>query len=69
MADIKIRSKYQGKIAKVALTDNEYIALLTDGTVAHTGNKDKPPRSPRFPAGLKARPSWISLPRANPSRL
>ena len=41
MADIKLRSKYEGEIAKVALTENEYICLLTDGTVAYTGYKDK----------------------------
>ena len=52
MADIKIRSKYQGKIAKVALTDNEYIALMTDGTVAYTGNKDKTSPFAKIPAGL-----------------
>ena len=55
MADIKIRSKYQGKIAKVALTDNEYIALLTDGTVAYTGNKDKTSPFAKIPAGLKGK--------------
>ena len=55
MADIKIRSKYQGKIAKVALTDNEYIALMTDGTVAYTGNKDKTSPFAKIPAGLKGK--------------
>ena len=55
MADIKIRSKYQGKVAKVALTDNEYIALLTDGTVAYTGNKDKTSPFAKIPAGLKGK--------------
>ena len=55
MADIKIRSKYQGKVAKVALTDNEYIALLTDGTVAYTGNKDKTSPFAKVPAGLKGK--------------
>lgn len=55
MADIKLRSKYQGKIAKVALTDNEYIALLTDGTVAYTGNKDKTSPFAKIPAGLKGK--------------
>lgn len=53
MADIKIRSKYEGKVAKVALTENEYIALLTDGTVAYTGYKDKNSPFARIPAELK----------------
>ena len=55
MADIKIRSKYQGKIAKVALTENEYIALLTDGTVAYTGYKDKNSPFAKIPAELKGK--------------
>ena len=41
LADIKLRKQYQGQIAKVALTSNEYICLLKDGTVAYTGYKDK----------------------------
>ena len=41
MADVKIRKQYQGKVAKVALTSNEYICLMEDGTVAYTGYKDK----------------------------
>ncbi len=41
MADVKIRKQYQGKVAKVALTSNEYICLMKDGTVAYTGQKDK----------------------------
>ncbi len=41
VADIKLRKQYQGQIAKVALTSNEYICLLKDGTVAYTGYKDK----------------------------
>lgn len=41
LADIKLRKQYQGEIAKVALTSNEYICLLKDGTVAYTGYKDK----------------------------
>lgn len=52
MADIKLRSKYEGKIAKVALTENEYIALLTDGTVAYTGYKDKNSPFARIPDAL-----------------
>ena len=55
MADIKIRSKYEGKIAKVALTENEYIALLTDGTVAYTGYKDKNSPFAKIPAELKGK--------------
>lgn len=53
MADVKVRSKYDGKIAKVALTDNEYISLLTDGTVAYTGYKDKKSPLARIPKQLK----------------
>ena len=53
MADIKLKSKYEGKIAKVALTDNEYISLLTDGTVAYTGAKDKNSPFARIPNELK----------------
>ncbi len=41
VADIKLRKQYQGQVAKVALTSNEYICLLKDGTVAYTGYKDK----------------------------
>ncbi len=52
MADIKLRSQYQGKIAKVALTSNEYICLLKDGTVAYTGFKDKGSPFAAIPAGL-----------------
>ena len=52
MADIKLRSKYEGKIAKVALTENEYIALLKDGSVAYTGYKDKNSPFARIPAEL-----------------
>ena len=53
MADVKVRSKYDGKIAKVALTDNEYISLLKDGTVAYTGYKDKNSPLARIPKQLK----------------
>ena len=52
MADIKLRSKYEGKIAKVALTENEYIALLKDGSVAYTGYKDKNSPFARIPDEL-----------------
>ena len=55
MADIKLRSKYEGKIAKVALTENEYICLLTDGTVAYTGYKDKNSPFAKIPAELKGK--------------
>ena len=53
MADIKIRSKYQGKVAKVALTNNEYICLLKDGTVAYAGYKDKGSPFSNIPKDLK----------------
>ncbi len=39
--DINVTKKYQGKIAKVALTANHYVSLLKDGTVAYTGSKGK----------------------------
>ena len=55
MADIKLRSKYEGKIAKVALTENECICLLTDGTVAYTGYKDKNSPFAKIPAELKGK--------------
>ncbi len=55
MADIKIRSKYEGQFAKVALTENEYIALLTDGTVAYTGYKDKNSPFAAIPASLEGK--------------
>ena len=52
MADIKLRKQYQGNIAKVALTSNEYICLLKDGTVAYTGYKDKGSAFAAIPAEL-----------------
>ncbi len=55
MADIKIRSQYQGQIAKVALTSNEYLCLLKDGTVAYTGYKDKGSPFAAIPAGLQGK--------------
>ncbi len=55
MADIKLRSKYEGEIAKVALTENEYICLLTDGTVAYTGYKDKNSPFAKIPSELKGK--------------
>lgn len=53
LADIKLRSKYQGNIAKVALTSNEYICLLKDGTVAYTGFKDKGSPFAAIPESVK----------------
>ena len=55
MAEIKVRSKYQGNIAKVALTDNEYICLLKDGTVAYTGYKDKNSPFAKIPTALEGK--------------
>ena len=37
MADIKVRSAYQGHIEKIALTTYNIVALLDDGTVAYVG--------------------------------
>ena len=54
LADIKLRSQYQGQVAKVALTSNEYICLLKDGTVAYTGFKDKGSAFAAIPEALKA---------------
>lgn len=53
VADIKLRKQYQGNIAKVALTSNEYICLLKDGTVAYTGYKDKGSAFAAIPASLQ----------------
>ena len=53
MADIKMRKQYQGNIAKVALTSNEYICLLKDGTVAYTGYKDKGSAFAAIPKSLE----------------
>ncbi|NLA82511.1 MAG: ABC transporter permease subunit [Clostridiaceae bacterium] len=39
--DLKVRKQYQGEIAKISFTANEYIALLKDGNVAYTGFKGK----------------------------
>ena len=54
MADIKISSKYKNSdnIDKVALTDNEYIVLLKDGTVAYIGTKSKDSPFAKIPEGL-----------------
>ena len=61
MADVKIRSKYEGKVAKVALTENEYIALLTDGSVAYTGYKDKNSPFARIPDEVKKKNSAVDI--------
>ncbi len=53
VADIKLRKQYQGNIAKVALTSNEYICLLKDGTVAYTGYKDKGSAFAAIPESVK----------------
>lgn len=53
MADIKLRKQYQGKIAKVALTTNEYIVLQKDGKVAYAGYKDKGSPFANIPKELK----------------
>ncbi len=53
VADIKLRKQYQGNIAKVALTSNEYICLMKDGTVAYTGYKDKGSAFAAIPEILK----------------
>ncbi len=55
LADIKLRKQYQGQIAKVALTSNEYICLLKDGTVAYTGYKDKGSAFAAIPAELNGK--------------
>lgn len=55
MADAKIRSEYQGNIQKVALTSNEYIALLKDGAVAYTGYKGSGNPLASIPAGLEGK--------------
>ena len=61
MADVKIRSKYEGKVAKVELTENEYIALLTDGSVAYTGYKDKNSPFARIPDEVKKKGSAVDI--------
>lgn len=55
VADIKLRKQYQGNIAKVALTSNEYICLLKDGTVAYTGYKDKGSAFAAIPESLNGK--------------
>ena len=51
MADIKVRSKYQGHIEKIALTTYNCVALLDDGTVAYVGLQTNA-ISDRLPEGL-----------------
>lgn len=51
--DINVAKKYQGKIAKVALTANHYVSLLKDGTVAYTGSKGKGNPLSSIPKELK----------------
>ena len=53
LADIKLRKQYQGDIAKVALTSNEYICMLKDGTVAYTGFNDKGSAFAAIPEAIK----------------
>ncbi len=54
MADIKISSKYKKgvEVEKVALTDNEFIALLKDGTVAYIATKSKDSPFAQIPESL-----------------
>ena len=51
MADIKVRSKYQGHIEKIALTTYNCVALLDDGTVAYVGLQSNA-ISDQLPEGL-----------------
>ncbi len=51
MADIKVRSAYQGHIEKVALTTYSCVALLDDGTVAYVGLQSNS-IAERLPEGL-----------------
>ena len=53
--DINVNSKYKGKIAKVALTANHYVSLLTDGTVAYTGSKGKGNPLAMIPKAMKGK--------------
>ena len=55
MSDVKVKSDYDGQIAKVALTENAYIALLKDGTVAYTGAKGKNSPLSKIPAALEGK--------------
>ena len=51
MADIKVRSAYQGHIEKIALTTYSCVALLDDGTVAYVGLQNNA-IAERLPEGL-----------------
>ena len=51
MADVKVRSAYQGHIEKIALTTYSCVALLDDGTVAYVGLQTNA-ISDRLPEGL-----------------
>lgn len=51
MADIKVRSAYQGHIKKIALTTYSCVALLDDGTVAYVGLQNNA-IAERLPEGL-----------------
>ena len=51
MADVKVRSAYQGHIEKIALTTYNCVALLDDGTVAYVGLQTNA-ISDRLPEGL-----------------
>ena len=55
MADVKVKSAYDGQVDKVALTENAYIALLKDGTVAYTGAKGKNSPLSKIPAALEGK--------------
>ena len=52
MADIKLKYEFKGRIRKVALTENAYISLLDDGTVAYTGQKGKNSPFAKLPEAL-----------------
>jgi len=39
--DLDVKREYQGQIAKIAFTSNEYISLLKDGNVVYSGIKGK----------------------------
>ena len=45
--------KFQGNVEKVAVTNNAYICLLKDGTVAYTGYAKDSPLNVNLPAELK----------------
>ena len=45
--------KFQGNIAKIAVTSNAYICLLKDGTAAYTGYQKDSPLNANLPAELQ----------------